>query len=78
MALASRIRDLTPSFWKTFLRWYSTVFGLMKSWEPIARLVSPSAASPAIWNSRTVRSEADSPRMTSVALPPDRAWSATS
>ena len=30
-ALASWMRDLTPSFWKTFFRWYSTVCGLMKS-----------------------------------------------
>ena len=60
MALASWMRDLTPSFWKTFFKWYSTVFGLMKSWEAISRLVSASAASRAIWSSRTVRSEADS------------------
>lgn len=41
-------RDLTPSFTKTLLRWYSTVRGLMNSRLPISGLLSPSAANRAI------------------------------
>ena len=53
--MASWVREVTPSFTKTFRRWYSTVLVVMKSWAAISWFRSPAAASRAIWASCGVR-----------------------
>src|SRR4051794_12492298 len=45
-----------PSLLKTFVRWYSTVLGVMNSRAPISGVEKPSPASGAIWASWAVRS----------------------
>ena len=47
---------VSPSLENTFLRWYSTVLGLMNSSLPISGFVRPAAANRAIWVSCGVRS----------------------
>ena len=41
---ASWIRELMPSFTKTFRRWYATVAGLMNSWAAISEFDAPPLA----------------------------------
>src|SRR5689334_24706523 len=54
--LRSCLREVTPSFTKTFRRCHSTVWVLMNSCAPISWFVKPSAASLAIWASCAVNS----------------------
>jgi hypothetical protein len=44
MRRASCVRDVTLSFRNTFLRWYSTVLVLRKSWAAISLFDAPSVA----------------------------------
>src|SRR5262249_59783557 len=53
---ASCVREVTPSFWNTLRRWYSTVRGLRNSRPAMSRFDEPSLTSRAICSSCGVSS----------------------